>query len=167
MKGCKGKASPYSTLSVYIDRFINLVGSTAVAALLVVYTAIAAPHPSHRAGVDTTSPVRHLVASSQLESTLPVAQMGDPSLPTDPSVIDQFFVWLNLCVSGQLDSVDPGCKQAAYDIAGLGYGATDIATCANSAAEAIRSGNAVHALDCLGPAAGALWQYYQNHNSGG
>jgi hypothetical protein len=39
------------------------------------------------------------------------------SEPADGNVFEQFNQWLNACVEGELDEVDPGCEQAARELA--------------------------------------------------
>jgi hypothetical protein len=39
--------------------------------------------------------------------------------PPSGNIYDQFNKWLRACIDGQLASIDPGCRQAAIDLAGV------------------------------------------------
>jgi hypothetical protein len=75
-----------------------------------------------------------------------------------------FFTWLNACVSGQLGD---GCRNDALGIAGVSADPTTLADCAESGAEAAHNGKLATkvkaAYTCLGGAAGALKQYWEQN----
>jgi serine/threonine-protein kinase len=76
---------------------------------------------------------------------------GALTQPDDPNIFDQFNEWLSACVEGRLPS-DPGCADAARDLAGANIDPAGAVTCLIEAA----AGPVGLAL-CLGPKAVAIW----------
>lgn len=139
----------------YLSKFAALPRA-ALLTLAIAAALVLAPPPNGAAPVSFS-----YATAAAIHDALPTPSSTGENDTTDPDVVARFFWWLNACVTGQLDHIDPGCKEAAYSIAGFGYGAADLATCANRAGEAFASGKPEKALSCLGNAAGALMAYWQ------
>lgn len=80
-------------------------------------------------------------------------------------IVERFIKWLNACVDGQLSQIDPGCKQAAYDLAGLGLDPASIFSCSEELP------NVFGVAACLGEkgayAIYKIWHWWQTHHKPG
>lgn len=89
------------------------------------------------------------------------------STPFSPSksTVSKFVTWLFKCVEGQLSAVDPGCKDAAYELAGLRLTAASIAGCAKDIQKPWLL------LSCIGEkgayAIAQAWQWWMTHGKPG
>jgi hypothetical protein len=135
------------------------VGITLIAVFLLIVG-------SNRTVVTTSTHIALSSSSSEHLTTIDAAldaAKTSPKPPDDPNLIAQFLWWLNACVSGQLDDIDPGCKEAAYNLSGFSYSADNLGQCAIEGSNAIATGRPQEALSCFGAGAAALWDYWQSH----
>jgi hypothetical protein len=81
------------------------------------------------------------------------------------NIVDQFITWLSACLDGQLAQIDPGCKQAADDLAGLGLDPASIVSCAKALPNLVGVGI------CLGEKAAyavyLAWKWWKSHGKPG
>lgn len=73
------------------------------------------------------------------------------------SELERFNQWLNDCVSGRLDEIDPLCKEQSRDVAGVSIDPASIATCL------IEGGRGRSELiACFGPKIFGLWEHWSS-----